>query len=227
MTSSSEALAPADLARLEIPELRIGEWTRLGGRAVLGDAVTESVLGGIAAEARSAAQARGYAAGWAEGRRAAAAAAVDEEAARSAAAAAQEVRREAEHRAAVDALGRAAEEVRGLLDGLTAAIEQQVTELAWALATEVVGAAVSTLGPADVVARVLQVLPPAPVGRVRLHPGVVSSMSPALAELTSRGLELVPDPLLGPGDALVETPDGGVTDLRIDEAMARVREVLR
>ena len=41
-----------------------------------------------------------------------------------------------------------------------------------------------------------------------------------------QGLDVVPDPGLGSADAVVEAADGAVTDLRIREAMARVREVL-
>lgn len=223
MSSSPEAGATAPVVP-SLPELRVGQWTRLGGRTVLGDAVTESLLGGIAADARDAARAQGYAVGWAEGRRAAAVEAQDAEQRRAAIHAEAEVRREAEHRAAVDALARAAEDVRRQLHGLVTSIEEQAAGLAWAVTAEVVGHAVRTLGDADVVARVLQVLPLSPVGRVRLHPSIARSA--AVIELTDRGLEVVADPALGPADALVETPDGAVTDLRIDEAMARVREAL-
>lgn len=207
-----------------LAELRVANWTRLGGSSVLGDPVTESMLDGLAAKAREAARAQGYAVGWAEGRRAAAEQAAAEEADRIGHHAAAEARREAEHAAAVDALGRAAEQVRGLLDGLAAAIEEQATEVALALTAEIVGARAASATAADVVVRVLQVLPPVPVGRVRLHPSVVGDA--AVRDLADRGLEVVPDAALGPADALVEAPDGSVTDLRIDTAMARVREVL-
>lgn len=219
MSSSSEA--PQALV---MPELRVGRWTRLGGESVLGDAVTESLLGGIAAEARDAARAQGYAVGWAEGRRAAAEAAAAEAEERAVVHAADSVRREEEHRAAVEALALAAEQVRATLGDLAAAIEEQASDLAWAVTSELVGHAVLTIDGPGVVARVLQVLPAVPVGRVRLHPSVVSS--PAVTTLAERGLEVVADPELGPADALVEAPDGSVTDLRVDEAMARVREVL-
>lgn len=207
-----------------LPELRVGRWTRLGGTSVLGDAITESLLDGIATEARSAAQAQGYAVGWAAGRRAAAEQAAADDAARAARHAEEEALRAAEHRAAMAELGRAAEHVRALLGDLASAIEEQATDLAWVLTAEVVGITVASLGPADVVARVLQVLPPAPVGRVRLHPTVAGS--DAAQDLVTRGLEVVADVSLGTADALVESTDGAVVDLRIDEAMARVREVL-
>ncbi|MBM7516409.1 FliH/SctL family protein [Nocardioides nitrophenolicus] len=214
----------SSFSELELPELRVGTWTRLGSDSVLGDTVTEHLLDGVAAQASAAARAQGYAVGWAEGRRAAAEQAAGEEARRAVATAEAEARREAEHRAALDALGQAAEQVRGLLDDLARAVEDQATDLAWSLTTTLIGAQVARLGPKDVVARVLQVLPPGPVGRVRLHPSAAAS--PAARELADRGLEVVADPALGSVDALVEGVDGSVVDLRIREAMARVREVL-
>lgn len=206
-----------------LPELRVGQWTRLGGGSVLGDAVTESVLGGLAERTRAAARAQGYAVGWAEGRR---------EAARQADAKAQllgeqhaadEARRDAEHRAAVQALGQAAADVRALLGELAAAVEEQATDLAWALTEAIVGLEVESLTAADVVRRVLRVLPAAPVGTVRLHPDVAASTD--AAELRDLGLEVVADPALGQADALVDAA-GAVTDLRIAAALQRVREVL-
>lgn len=214
----------SSFSEIELPELRVGTWTRLGGDSVLGDRVTESLLDGIATEARDAARAQGYAVGWAQGRRTAAEQAAVEEAKRAAIHAEAENRREVEHRAALDALGQAAEQVRGLLDDLARAVEDQASELAWALTTTLVGDQVARLGPKDVVTRVLRVLPPGPVGRVRLHP--VAAASPAAQELVERGLEVVADPTLGSIDALVEGVDGSVVDLRVGEAMTRVREVL-
>lgn len=220
MSSCSDERLP----ELELPELRVGTWTRLGGDSVLGDDVTESLLDGIATGARDAARAQGYAVGWAEGRRTAAEQAAVEEAKRAAIHAEAEARREAEHAAALDALGQAAEQVRGLLDDLARAVEGQATDLAWSLTTTLIGTQVARLGPKDVVARVLQVLPAGPVGRVRLHPSAAAST--AAQELADRGLEVVADPTLGSIDALVEGVDGSVVDLRVREAMARVREVL-
>ncbi|MFD1251141.1 hypothetical protein ACFQ3F_25345 [Nocardioides ginsengisoli] len=217
MSSSSDASA------LRLPELRIGAWTRYGGTTVLGDGITESLLGGIAEEAREAARAQGYSVGWAEGRRAAAEEAAVEQAARATRDAEVEARRDAEHRAALAALGEAAERVRELLDDLAHAVEAQATDLAWSLTTTLLGLQVDRMGPQDVVTRVLQVLPPAPIGTVRLHPAVAAS--DAARDLVDRGLEVVADAALDSADAVVEGSDGSVVDLRIAEAMARVREV--
>ncbi|GAA4810449.1 FliH/SctL family protein [Nocardioides caeni] len=224
MSSSSDARGATTVTVPALPELRVGTWTRRGGDTLLGDEVTESLLAGVAAETRDAARAQGYAVGWAEGRRAAAEEAAEEASRRASVHAAAEARHELEHRAALDALATAARDVRGLLDGLAAAVEHQATDLALALVTELVGQAVAIATPADVVARVLQVLPPAPVATVRLHPSVAAAA--AAADLADRGLVVVADARLDRADALVETDSGAVTDLRIAEAMARVREVL-
>jgi len=190
---------------------------------VLGDAVTESVLGELADSVRTAARSQGYAVGWAEGRRAAAAAAEVAAKELAAAAAAAEARREETQRSAVAALGRAAEEVRGLLEELATRIEAQATDLAWQLTEVIVGREVSAAATADVVRRVLRVLPAGAVARVRLHPDHADADT--VADLAARGVEIVTDDTLGPADALVEA-HGAVVDLRIEEALARVREVL-
>lgn len=217
MSSSPEAGLAA------LPELRVGRWTRLGGGSVLGDAVTEGMLDGLAERTRAAARAQGYAVGWAEGRREAARQADEKAQALADQHAAEEARRDAEHRAAVQALGQAAAGVRTLLGELTAAVEEQATDLAWALTEAIVGLEVESLPAADVVRRVLRVLPAAPVGTVRLHPAVAASAD--VAELRDLGLQVAADASLGPADALVDA-DGAVTDLRISTALDRVREVL-
>ncbi|GAA3801710.1 FliH/SctL family protein [Nocardioides panacisoli] len=208
---------------MALPELRTGEWTRLGGDSVLGDAVTEAALGGLAERARSAARAQGYAVGWAEGRRQAAAEAAEHARALDVRHAEEESRRDRELAVAVQALGEAAEQVRGLLDDLAASLAAQGTDLAWALAEEIVGRAVGGEGAQDVVARVLGALPAGPVATVRLHPDVASGT--ATAELAEHGVVVVADPALEVSDALVES-DGAVVDLRIAAALERVREVL-
>lgn len=211
------------VAGLSTPELRSGQWTRLGDASVLGDQVTESVLGDVADRVRAAATAEGYSVGWAQGTRAAAAAAAEAARLQALEHTAAEARREAEHRAAVAALGRAADEVRSHLRGLARTIEEQATTLAWAITEEILGREVAAVGSADVVRRVVDVLPVSALARVRLHPDVARSSE--VRDLVERGLDVVADAALDPADALVEW-DGAVVDLRIDEARARVREVL-
>lgn len=192
------------------------------------DRATQSLLGDLAAEARSAAQAQGYAVGWAQGRRAAeAAAAVDAaDMAREAAAraAADDAARADEHRAALRALADATAEVRALVGVLTERVEAQATTLAWELTATLVRHEVSVATDADVVRRVLGLAPEGSVATVRLHPSVASS-APADEELRAAGLTVVADPTLSRADALLEC-DGSVADLRIDEALERVRQVL-
>lgn len=206
-----------------LPELRHGEWTRHGGTALLGDSVTESLLSDLAAKTRSAAQAQGYAVGWAEGRRAAAAQAEAEAQQVALARAAEDALRADEHKTALEALGRAAEDVRALLDQLSERITAQATDLAWAVTTEIVGHQIRANAASDTVARVLRVLPDTGVAVVRLHPSILDAA--AVLDLADRGVTVIRDESLGPADAMVEA-NGSVTDLRIDEAMARVREVL-
>lgn len=185
--------------------------------------LARTVLGDLAETARAQAQAQGYAVGWAQGRRDAQAAAQltaqqVEEAHRAA-----EARREDEHQAAVRALRLAAEQVRGLLTELCTSVAEQSTDLAWALTETLVGREVEVASAADVVRRVLDVLPATPTATVRLHPDVAGS--DAVSDLVSLGLDIVADAGLGRADALVESA-GTVADLRVSSALDRVRKAL-
>ena len=232
MNSSSEApsgatvLRDADatlLTELATPELRVGTWTRFGGTAVLGDAVTEQTLSVLAETTRSAARSQGYAVGWSEGRQAAARAATTAAALVAEEHRTAELQRDTEHRAAVDALMSAAAQVRETLAGLAARVDEQAATLAFDLATELVGHEVRTGSAADVVRRVLAAAPPETAATVRLHPDAIS---PATQDLTDRGLVVVADPSLQPGDAVIETDETAV-DLRLTTALERIREALR
>ncbi len=221
MSSSSSPLVP-----LATPELRTGEWTRLGGRRVLGDAVTEETLSALAESTRVAARSQGYAVGWAAGQRAAREATRREAEAAEAARAEVEARREAEHRTAVVALELAATRVHDTALSLTTAIEEQASTLAWELTRELVGRELRSATGAEVVRRALQLMPTEPVVRVHLHPDQLTDLTARdLEELGERGATAVADPSLAWGDALVETDDH-VVDLRIGTALERVREVL-
>lgn len=215
----------ATVGLLSTPELRTGTWTRFGGERGLGDPVTEEVLSGLAETTRAAARAQGYATGWAEGRREAATEAAAQRAEVEQAHREAEARREAEHRAAVEALGRAA----ALLQQQVAATATEVEEHALALALELtetlVGHELATAADpvGDVVRRVMAVLPQGLPVTVRLAPSVVGD--PAVATLREQGVTVAADPALDPHDALVESTVEAV-DLRIRGALDRVREVL-
>ena len=210
---------------LATPELRSGVWTRLGGAGVLGDVATEQTLSTLAESTRAAANAQGYAVGWAQGRREA------DETARLAAEqneqriATPEARCEAEHRAAITALQQAAVRLDQTLSELSDEVAGHASELAFELTRELVGRelAVAEDHSADTVRRVLAVLPGRNEPRVRLHPSVAQGA--AASGLTDQGVVVVSDPSLAPTDAVVEA-EGHVLDLRIDTALDRLREVM-
>lgn len=218
---------PADgvAAAATATDLRAGRWTRLGSREVLGDPVTESTLAALAEQTRSAARAQGYAAGWAEGRRAFAAQVATAEAELVARTAAEQDRARAEHRAATKALANAVEaaeaEVRRTRDRLA---EQAVT-LALEIAEAVIGRElqVATDPGGDALRRALTSLPLDVPVTVRLHPADRAQLDPAV--LGDRPVHLVDDPSLRRGDTVVET-DQQVVDATIEAAVARVRQVL-
>ena len=209
----------------ERPDLRRGVWTRLGDERVLGDEATEAVLGRLAGRARSAAQSQGYAVGWAQGQEAAQRRAAEEAAAVAADHARREEVRATEHAAAVAALTRAAAALTAVTEQVATRIGEQATDLAFEVTRTLVGhelAATEDPG-AAVVARVIAVLPTGDVATVRVHPRTAAS--PAAAELAEHGVRLVADPTLDVHDAVVET-DTAAVDLRVSEALDRLREVL-
>jgi flagellar assembly protein FliH len=175
--------------------------------------------------ALQAARARGYAAGFAEGRRAAAeeqrrwiAAAEDARAAESA---------ETADRVAIlaAALRTAAVDLREATVPVLAEAESALLDAAFELATAVVGQALEDRLAAAraAVARVLSAAEPGAVPVVRLHPD-------DLAELRRAGLDdgvpqLVADPALSPGDAIGDLAAGWL-DGRIRSALDRAKEAL-
>lgn len=212
--------ASSGAAGLAMPELRSGSWTRWGDGGVRGDDVTEQLLQRLAENTRRTARSQGYAVGWAEGRREAehtARATADETARR---AADDEARREAEHAAALAALRDAADQLVRQVDELCRTVDGQAATLALELTRELVGRA-SADAASHTVQRVLGLLPDHPVARVRLHPTVAA----CAGALRDSGVVVLPDPDLGSADAVVEA-DEYVVDLRVDTALARLKEVL-
>lgn len=223
------ATQPAAHRSVVLPDLRSGTWTRLGGDGVLGDPVTEHVLGTLAEQTREAARAQGYAAGWAEGRRAAAEDAAAHRAELTTEAAAAETARAAEHAAALATLERAAARLQQQSLEVARLVEDASLTLARELTTALVGHELATAADpaADTVRRVLAVLPGGtlPV-TLRVPPAVAALLTPHDApELAEHAVQVVADPALGAGDAVVET-DAQVVDLRVTAALERVREVL-
>jgi flagellar assembly protein FliH len=168
---------------------------------------------------RETARAQGYAVGWAQGRREAEAAvrAEMDELARTTAI--REAQREADQALAVEALRRATGAAQDLLAAACLRVDEQAAALALELTRTLLGALEPD--PAHVLARVAGLLPEHAVGSVRLHPEVAA----AAGDLTDLGVAVVADPSLGRADAVAQADDH-VVDLRVDEALARVAEVL-
>ncbi len=228
MSSSTEATvlrgAAAGIAvPVTTPDFRSGDWTRYGDVGVRGDDVTERTLEALAHSTHAAARAQGYAAGWAEGRQVAADEAVQARIRTDAERVVDEERREAEHRAAVATLTSAAAHLHDAVESTCAQLEQQGTDLAISLVRELLGHELRVATSADVVRRVLRVLPDSPRARVRIAPGIVDDA--VVGDLAARGVAVLADASLAPADAVVET-DVAMVDLRIGPALARLSEVL-
>jgi len=197
--------------------------------------------------ALASARARGYATGFADGRRAAA----EEQAAWLAAAdearAVQEEQVAARIGVLAQALRAAAVELREATVPVLAEVEDVLVEAAFELASAVVGDALGDRVAAAraAVARALSGETAGEVAVVRLNPDDLALLVEAEAEAeakeqaasdgnarTSSALitgipapRLVPDPSIAPGDAVGELPAGWL-DARISTALARAREAL-
>jgi flagellar assembly protein FliH len=232
MTStSSEPVVLRDLPAEvvgEVPastDLRQGHWTRLGNRGVLGDLVTEATLAPLADQARDAARAQGYAAGWAQGRRAAledAAAAESERAARHYA---ELVELAAEQRTAAAALAAAIDSCNAKARETCEELAEHAVRLGLAVAEAILMRELSVAADpgADALRRAMTEVPAVLPMTVRLHPTDRARLDVAVFE--DREVSFVDDPSLQRGGAVVET-ENGVVDATIDAALARVREVL-
>lgn len=206
-------------------DLRSGTWTRLGADGVLGDAVTEATLASLAETTRDAARAQGYAAGWAQGRRAFLAEAAATEAHRLARQQADHARDLAERHGATVALGAAVTACQAQVDQIAAELASHSVSLALRIAEAVLGREVATAADpgADALRRALTSVPPLVPVTVRMHPADRALLEPGVLE--GRPVTFVDDPALRRGDAVVET-DSSVVDATLDAALERVREVL-
>lgn len=230
-STSSDPVVARDLpaesvtAHAQGADLRAGAWTRLGSGTALGDAVTESILSGIAERSHQAARAQGYATGWAEGRRVALARAADEAKAVRRAAEEAEARREAEHRDALAALDAAVAQVGVRLAEAVDALAGQTVHVALELTEAILGREVATAADpgGDALRRAMSLVAPQVAVTVRIHPKDRATLDPdALGDSTVTVLD---DPTLEPGDAIAETEDT-LVDATIRAALDRVREVL-
>ncbi|GAA0426248.1 FliH/SctL family protein [Leifsonia naganoensis] len=195
--------------------------------------------------ALASARSRGYATGFADGRRAAA----EEQAAWLAAAdearALQEEQVSARIGVLAQALRAAAVELREATVPVLAEVEDVLVEAAFELASAVVGDALGDRVAAAraAVARALSGETAGEVAVVRLNPDDLALLVEAEAEAEEQAASggnartsstlvtgipaprLVPDPSIAPGDAIGELPAGWL-DARISTALARAREAL-
>jgi flagellar assembly protein FliH len=173
------------------------------------------------------ARAAGYAEGWAQGQREARAAAEAEQADVHTAQQRYEQERANAVTRALGALANAAASVEArtvpVLEGLNDEVLRGAVELAEALlGRELSDAPERGL---DALRRAMSAAPESGTVTVRLHPDDLAALG-AVPVFPGRDLRLVPDPSLGPGDAIAE--HGTTTiDARLSEAVRRVRDALR
>ncbi|WP_158867186.1 FliH/SctL family protein [Leifsonia sp. AG29] len=176
----------------------------------------------------AAARSRGYAAGYADGRRSAA---LEQERWLAAAQKAQTeeaAERAAQLAAAVSTLHAAARGLRDATLPVQADVEASLVAAAFDLAEAVVGAAlVDELAAARAaVARVIEADAEGAVAAIRLHPADADLLDDVLEGVhASRGMLVVRDPSISRGDAIGELP-GGWLDARIGAALERSKAVL-
>lgn len=192
------------------------------------DPMQRAALDALSTTARAAAQAEGYARGWAEGRRSADAAAALEAEAVAAAIAATESAAAASLASALSALSLAAAslEARAVVPAseLSAAVVAGAFELAQALlGRELALAADPGL---DAIRRALVLLPENRPVTARLNPDDASVTRSGLSTAAlGRDVLIVADPAVEPGGAIVEC-DSSRVDAQLGPALERVREVL-
>ncbi|UWP81513.1 flagellar assembly protein FliH [Dactylosporangium fulvum] len=181
----------------------------------------------LVARMRAEAEAVGYAAGWAQGRREAqaSAAAEAERMATEAAEVAEMHRRRVDR--ALKALGAAAEALEHRAVPAAHDIEAQIVESAFALAEAVLGRELRTAAEPgrEALTRALALAPAASPVTVRLNPADRLTIGRTELVMDGRTVTLVEDPALQPGDA-VAVCEATTIDARLGPALERVREVL-
>lgn len=175
------------------------------------------------------ARTRGYAAGFAEGRRIA----LDEGRAQQSAEA-ERIQQERDARAlryasALAAFDHARSTLADRVDAMSALSADRIEELAVELASAILGAELSdpARSAAHALRRALDAMPVDRWTRVAVHPrdGEILRMD-ADAVAVRGGVEMIDDASVAPGGAIVQIADGAV-DLRIVEALRRARAALR
>jgi flagellar assembly protein FliH len=182
--------------------------------------------GEMAEKLRKDAQAAGYAAGWAEGRRAV------EEGAREARA-----RFDAEARAALAAQEEVVARVLGAVMAAVDRFEQRALPSIEGMQADLVGAAFSlaeaiisrelataTEPGRDALTRALAFAPPGRAAVVRMNPADAGTL-PGTLSIDGRDLVIVADPALQPGDAIVEC-DATTIESCVATAVERARAAL-
>lgn len=181
------------------------------------------------ADSRAAGYAAGYASGYAAGAREAARAAELESERMRAEHAAAEAQRAADHRAALDTLAAAARAAAQRALPVLSEAEQTLMSAAVELAEAVLGRelADAETSARAALGRVLAAAPGAGLHTIRLHPTDLATLRAldAAGDPALTGVELVADPVLSPGDAIGEFPEG-VLDARIGAALERARAEL-
>jgi flagellar assembly protein FliH len=180
----------------------------------------------VVEQLRAEAQAAGYAAGWAEGRRAAELAAREARDAFAAESAAIVAAQEATARRVLAALAGAVDRFEQRTIPSVETMQAQLVEAAFALAESIVGRelATATEPGRDAITRALAFAPAGRSAVARLHPMDAATL-PSTAVIEGRDVVVVADPALAPGDAIVEC-DASTVESRIAAGLERARNTV-
>jgi flagellar assembly protein FliH len=177
----------------------------------------------VVEQLRAEAQSAGYAAGWAEGRRAAELAAREAREAFAAESAAIAAAQEEVARRVLGALAGAVDRFEQRAIPSVETMQAQLVDAAFALAESIVGRELATAEDPgrDANVRALAFCPPGRSAVARLHPMDAATL-PGTAVVEGRDVVVVADPALAPGDAVVEC-DASTVESRITAGQDRAR----